>query len=650
MRCVVPNCKNMSQQWLAPFPTDILLKYRWKECIEIGSGIRLPDMETVNTKQDGVCSMHFLGFSPQEDETSYRQPTLFFRDDIVLEIENCCLCCRMNVKENMLEKSDCLRGGHSIEKIAATILGSSCFDENKTTQYVCEECVVKIDMIYAFQRQIDSGKRELKKLQRRMVSENVCFQGNENVQAVKYSVEINIEIIANEAAKVIENVEEIVISQTNTKSRSTENKTVTKRKQPDDSLIREKLEKSKLKCYICGIQLESRYALLNHLMLTHTEQDALRCNECGISFKRSPEYNAHLAKHDAEARPLKCSYCPLRFAKVSGKKVHEYTYHSSENENSTNVKKPRARNYMCQICGGTYRSRSDLNRHDIVQHKGETFVTCKTCNKPFASMRNLKRHLLIHRGERPYVCEVCGASYRQSQNLVDHMNEKHRDESTELKYVCNECNERFASTRLLLSHRRTHEADYTTLASRNGGEGSNKTVCNVCGTLFDRSKLIVDHFNSEHPELQLEHYPCGSCDEVFFKKQNLLVHSYKHSDRFACDQCGNRHNTQAKLEIHRHKVHGVQIADEYFENCPHCSKKYPKGSLLARHVKTHFEGQWSCGICDKNFTEKHHLTIHTRKHTGEKPLVCTGCNERFGDPTVLSKHKKRCELFKSKHK
>jgi C4-type Zn-finger protein len=33
--------------------------------------------------------------------------------------------------------------------------------------------------------------------------------------------------------------------------------------------------------------------------------------------------------------------------------------------------------------------------------------------------------------------------------------------------------------------------------------------------------------------------------------------------------------------------------------------------------------------------------IHTRQHTGEKPLQCKTCDFRAADPSVLSKHEKR---------
>lgn len=79
-RCVVPNCKNILQEWFALFPENASLVSRWRECIEVGAGHLLPSMAQL--RKDGtmpvVCSMHFLGFDPN-DPPCYRQPTLFFR-------------------------------------------------------------------------------------------------------------------------------------------------------------------------------------------------------------------------------------------------------------------------------------------------------------------------------------------------------------------------------------------------------------------------------------------------------------------------------------------------------------------------------------------------------------------------------------------
>lgn len=556
----MPHCQNIFVEYAAPFPSDLSLLSRWKECIEVGSGKEIADLDTLS-EQGLVCNMHFLGFD-LNNTTCYQQPTLFFRDTVVLEVESCALCNRIEIKENMLEKDAPLRRRQTLEDVVKRFYGTGYLRPEDSDKYLCQNCVAKIDIIKSFELELDDAKREHKQLQRRMAQETVGFQKNpclspkiEALEGSESTLCIEVLEVENipehlqytlktESEQKPKRVKERMFSIESTTDddyslyddddelleidRPKKNKRKHKRKIKQDDNTREKLEMSRRKCYICNSSWEGTDAVLSHLMVAHIS-DSLQCKECNVSFGRAPEYNNHLAKHDPEVRPFKCDHCPLRFAKASGRTIHTNLHHSRNVVDKT--PKPRPRNYMCSTCGRAYRDKGELNRHEKVQHGGEAFVTCSTCKKSFASMRNLKRHLLIHRNEKPYVCKHCGVSYRQSQNLLDHMNEKHSEGPPELKYTCTECNAKFISCRLMSIHRQIHKGAKestktekgTALASRSGGENNNKPICNLCNELFEKSVDILDHFATQHPDYTLKHDLCGTCGEIFFIKSSYMM-------------------------------------------------------------------------------------------------------------------------------
>ncbi|XP_063898866.1 zinc finger protein 569-like [Helicoverpa armigera] len=112
-------------------------------------------------------------------------------------------------------------------------------------------------------------------------------------------------------------------------------------------------------------------------------------------------------------------------------------------------------NFVCEFCGKSFISTTQLKRHCRSYHGMSRELPCPHCDYLALDNAQLKLHeRRMHTFERPFSCDECGAAYHSRRCLVQHI-ETHRTEAT---VQCEQCPLTFKSSRQLSRHRyRTHK-------------------------------------------------------------------------------------------------------------------------------------------------------------------------------------------------
>uniref|UniRef100_A0A4W5N9P9 Zinc finger protein 143 n=1 Tax=Hucho hucho TaxID=62062 RepID=A0A4W5N9P9_9TELE len=154
------------------------------------------------------------------------------------------------------------------------------------------------------------------------------------------------------------------------------------------------------------------------------------------------------------------------------------------------------------------------------------------------------------------------------------------------------------------------------------------------------AKVVSDDVNSV---LMRAEQDCGVQMQIVLQRQSGRSSREQPTEKsFHCDYegCGKLYTTAHHLKVHERYHTGDR---PYL--CDHlgCGKKFATGYGLKSHIRTHTgEKPYRCQEvhCAKSFKTSGDLQKHIRTHTGEKPFMCPfeGCGRSFTTSNIRKVH------------
>jgi len=429
------------------------------------------------------------------------------------------------------------------------------------------------------------------------------------------------------------------------------------------------IRKKDLVCDICDIEFGYYKRYDEHNWNVHKIRPT--CDICGKFYMTRKIMWSHKKLHNV--KQFKCEECGKAFSEKSILRKHIRVKHGKGGENREIIMDGENKILSCNICQIQFVSYATFDDHNLEIHQLQP--SCDVCGKFFKLRRNMLKHKKLHFQVRPYKCKECGKSFIRRNTLVKHIQDSHEnnylDESTRKKernidrankktLICNICQLEFES--------------YTTFDMHNWGFHQTRPSCDICGKVFKNSSRMKTHRKihaglrpfqcqecgkafTERPSLRkhirIKHpkpdeeiiFSCKVCEKIYTSKQGLVNHELSHSKEnpYLCNSCGREFYNLSIL-----RKHELTHNPENPFPCDVCGKHFKLQVYLNKHMKLHTEEKvnsderpHSCDECGNTYKNKGDLTIHKRKHTGDKPYSCELCQKTFYSSSQLSRHKRR---------
>ncbi|XP_066925037.1 histone H4 transcription factor-like [Clytia hemisphaerica] len=191
----------------------------------------------------------------------------------------------------------------------------------------------------------------------------------------------------------------------------------------------------------CNDRFRNKYKLKEHVRV-HTHEKLIACPDCGGMFANRTKLKDHLSRQDPEGyENFQCSHCLKRCA--SERLLRDHMRHhvnylkcphcemTCPNPGSLKYhigyRHTDIRPFSCAMCEQSFKSHSDLVRHEESHLEKSYICDVKDCFYSTKTQHCLRRHIrVVHSStEKRYICHICNTAYSRGFGLTKHLKKKH---------------------------------------------------------------------------------------------------------------------------------------------------------------------------------------------------------------------------------
>ncbi|XP_068154313.1 uncharacterized protein [Drosophila tropicalis] len=305
--------------------------------------------------------------------------------------------------------------------------------------------------------------------------------------------------------------------------------------------------------------------------------------------------------------------------------------------------------FLCYVCRTDFPTVKLYDAH-LTEHPAE----CFTCGKKFYRWKNFSLHLKRHLGWKEFGCCVCDKKFVVRSALVEHM----RMHTGQTPLKCKICGKKFKRYSNLTQHRKRHtkmmvrKKEYVchcgeVLPSKARFLWHKEThdlkpkCCPYCCDRFVHANSLRRHIRLAHSDKfdYAEPMECPMCKQIF-AKTSIKAHMATHSTdpQYDCAICNKSFSTKWNLKIHSW-VHANRTAKPF--KCEYCPKAFVRELDFKNHINAHKQIKpYTCEYCGCKFIRKYNYMRHRREHHGNKMFTCDQCDKSFHRHYYLIEHRR----------